>query len=82
MGPILGGRTRDTDFNKGFTKRFVYKKSSAKKWGGQGNPDTLIRKRQCTTFNGYETCMGLTTANLIHTAGVQEMSAGGGNPRN
>ena len=42
MAPTLGGGTRDTDFNKGFTKGNFAKKSSAKKWGGQGDPDPLV----------------------------------------
>ena len=42
MVPTLGGGTQDTYFNKGFTKGFVYKKYSAKKGGGQGDPDPLI----------------------------------------
>ena len=50
MVPTLGGGTQDKDFNKGFTKGIVYKTYSAKKWGGQGDPDPLISKKgfSCT----------------------------------
>ena len=43
MVPTLGGGTQDRDVNKGFTKGIFTKKYSAKKWGGQGDPDPLIR---------------------------------------
>ena len=44
MVPTLGGGTQDTDFKKGFTKGILTKKYSAKKWGGQGDPDPLMIK--------------------------------------
>ena len=46
MVPTISGGTQDTDFNKGFTKGNFNKTSSAKKWGGQGDPDPLTGNRR------------------------------------
>ena len=47
--PHRGG-TQDTDFDKGFTKGIFTKKYSAKKWGGQGDPDPLMDLKVLSRF--------------------------------
>ena len=40
--PPIGGGTQVDDFTKGFIKGFVYKTSSAKKWGGVRGTQTPL----------------------------------------
>ena len=49
ISPTIGGGTQVDDFPKGFIEGFFTTKTSAKKWGGQRDPDheLIFDMRRC-----------------------------------
>ena len=72
MVPNLGGVTKDTDFNKGFTKGIFANIFGEEMGGGQGDPDPLMLYTVCLAG-----LCGCSTSNNLREIYTKKTSADG-----